>query len=315
MDLQLANQRRETEERRVFSLIAAVSASSKLVTFGNPVEVPTLSTRPLACAHRDIFYSMRNRLVAEMLAEFLGTMVLILFGAGVVCTVVLFGKGIPGEIVNGGTTNINICWGLAVTMGIYVAGKTSGAHLNPAVTLALAVFRGFSWAKVVPYAVAQTAGAFVAAALVFLNYRPAFAKFDPLLDHTAGIFATFPAFPGDPSAGWIDQIIGTGLLLLMIFAIGDSDNQAPGSNLGPVMVGAVVVAVGMAFGPMHGYAINPARDFGPRLFTLVAGFKNTGFTDGVFWAPLLAPLIGGVIGAGLYDYAVKPCFPPKEVEK
>ena len=255
---------------------------------------------------------MRNRLAAELLAEFLGTMVLILFGTGVVAAVVLFGKGTPGEVVNGGTTNINLCWGLAVTMGIYVAGKTTGAHLNPAVTLAMAAFRGFSWAKVVPYALAQTAGAFVASCLVFLNYRPAFLKADPLLDHTAGVFATFPAFPGDPAAGWIDQIIGTALLLLMILAITDEDNQAPGSNFTPVMVGAVVVAVGMAFGPMHGYAINPARDFGPRLFTLVAGFKNTGFNDGVFWVPLLGPLVGGLIGAAVYDYAVKPCFPPKE---
>ena len=257
---------------------------------------------------------MRNRLVAELLAEFLGTMVLILFGAGVVAAVVLFGKGIPGEVVNGGTTNINFCWGLGVTMGIYIAGKTSGAHLNPAVTLTMAVFRGFSWVKVAPYMLAQTAGAFVAAGLVFLNYRPAFLKFDPLLEKSAGVFATFPAFPGDPAAGWIDQIIGTALLLLLILAITDEDNQAPGSNFAPVLVGAVVVAIGMAFGPMHGYAINPARDFGPRLFTLVAGFKNTGFTDGVFWVPLLAPLVGGLLGAAVYDFAVKPCFPPKEVK-
>jgi glycerol uptake facilitator protein len=255
---------------------------------------------------------MRNRLVAELLAEFLGTMVLILFGAGVVATVVLFGKGVPGEVANGGTTNINICWGLGVTMGIYIAGKTTGAHLNPAVTLTLAVFRGFPWAKVAPYALAQTAGAFVAAGLVFLNYRPAFQKADPLLDHTAGVFSTFPSFPGDPAAGWIDQIIGTALLLLLILAITDEDNQWPGSNLTPVLVGAVVVAIGMAFGPMHGYAINPARDFGPRLFTLVAGFKNTGFDNGVFWVPLLAPLMGGLLGGAVYDYAVKPCFPPKE---
>ena len=254
---------------------------------------------------------MRNRLLAELLAEFIGTMVLILFGAGVVATVVLFGKGVPGEIVNGGTTNINICWGLGVTMGIYIAGKTSGAHLNPAVTLTMAVFRGMPWVKVVPYMLAQTAGAFVAAGLVFLNYRQAFLKFDPLLEKTAGVFATFPAFPGDPASGWIDQIIGTALLLLLILAITDEDNQAPGSNLAPVMVGAVVVAIGMAFGPIHGYAINPARDIGPRLFTLLAGFKNNGFSDGIFWVPLLAPLVGGLIGAAVYDFAVKPCFPAK----
>src|SRR5277367_5252211 len=109
-----------------------------------------------------------------MLAEFLGTLILILLGNGVVAMVVLFAKGIPGEVVHGGFTNITIGWGLAVTMGCYVAGRISGAHLNPAVTIALAFFRNFGWRKVAPYIVAQTAGAFVAAALVFWNYLPAF---------------------------------------------------------------------------------------------------------------------------------------------
>lgn len=250
-----------------------------------------------------------NRLVAELLAEFLGTMVLLLFGLGVVASVVLFGKGIPGEIVNGGTTNINIAWGLAVTMGIYVAGKTTGAHLNPAVTVALAAFRGFPWSKVVPYAMAQTAGAFTGAALIFLNYRAAFNHFDPNLERTASVFATVPAFPADPMSGWIDQILGTALLMLMILAITDERNQPPGSNMAPIMVGLIVVAVGMCFGTMHGYAINPARDFGPRLFTAVAGFKNTGLDNGVFIVPLVAPLIGGVVGAAVYDFGIRKYLP------
>src|ERR1700682_2238778 len=164
---------------------------------------------------------MKPSLVAELLAEFLGTMVLILFGTGVVAMVVLFGHGIPGEIVNGGYTNITLAWGLAVTMGIYVAGKTTGAHLNPAVTIALAAYRGFPWRKVIPYSIAQIAGAFVAAALVFWNYHPAFLKADPGLDHTAGVFTTFPAFADMPSAGFLDQAIGTALLLMLILAIID----------------------------------------------------------------------------------------------
>src|SRR5947199_3074234 len=110
---------------------------------------------------------MKSGLTGELVAEFLGTLVLILFGNGVVAMVVLFGKGVPGEIVMGGYTNITLAWGLAVTMGIYIAGKTSGAHLNPAVTVALAVFRGFPWRKVLPYSIAQILGAFCAAALVF----------------------------------------------------------------------------------------------------------------------------------------------------
>src|SRR5262249_27852246 len=152
-------------------------------------------------------------LAGELVAEFLGTAVILLFGAGVVAMTVLFGNKMPGEVVNGGYTNITIAWGLGVTMGIYIAGKTSGAHLNPAVTIALASFRGFPWAKVAPYALAQTAGAFFAAAVVFFNYRLQFEKFDPALDRTAGIFATFPAFPNAPMAGLFDQILGTAILL------------------------------------------------------------------------------------------------------
>ena len=115
----------------------------------------------------------------------------------------------PPPCLTGGFTNITIGWGLAVTMGCYVAGRISGAHLNPAVTIAFAVFRDFSWRKVAPYILAQTAGAFLAAALVFWNYLPAFRAADPHLDHTAGIFTTFPAFPEVPSAGLLDQTIGT----------------------------------------------------------------------------------------------------------
>ena len=253
---------------------------------------------------------MRPNLLAELIAEFLGTMVLILFGNGVVAMVVLFGHGVPGEVVNGGFTNITLAWGLAVTMGIYVAGKVTGAHINPAVTITLAAFRGFPWRKVIPYSIAQIAGAFVAAALVFWNYHPAFLRADPQLDHTAGVFTTFPAFPDILSAGLLDQTIGTALLLLMILAITDERNQPP-ATLTPLMIGLVVVVIGMSFGGMHGYAINPARDFGPRLFTVVAGFKNNGLTDGqrVFWVPIVGPIVGGLIGGLVYDMGIRRFLP------
>ena len=245
--------------------------------------------------------------LAELIAEFLGTFVLMLFGIGVVAMVVLFPTKNPGEAIHGGYTNITLGWGLAVTMGIYIAGKVSGAHLNPAVTLALAVFRGFSWHKVVPYCIAQTVGAFVAAAIVFWNYLPAFRQVDPAFERTAGVFTTFPAFPELPQAGFLDQVIGTALLILLIFAITDEFNAPPGSNLAPLMIGLVVVAIGMSFGGMHGYAINPARDFGPRLFTVVAGFRNNGLTDGirVWWIPVVAPLFGGLLGAAVYDFGIR----------
>src|SRR6202162_2362418 len=129
-------------------------------------------------------------LVAELIAEFLGTFVLILLGDGVVAMVVLFPSQTPGTLIHGGYTNITLGWGLAVTMGIYVAGKISGAHLNPAVTLSLALFRGFPWRKVVPYSLAQIAGAFVAAAAVFLVYREALSNFDGGVRQIAGPHGT-----------------------------------------------------------------------------------------------------------------------------
>lgn len=261
--------------------------------------------------------TVKPTLTAELIAEFLGTFVLILFGTGVVAMVVLFPTNNPGETIHGGYTNITFGWGLAVTMGIYIAGKISGAHLNPAVTLAFAVFRDFPWRKVLPYSIAQTAGAFAAAALVFWNYSPAFHRVDPQLERTAGVFTTFPAFPNLPQAGFLDQLIGTGLLVLMIFAIIDEFNAPPGANLTPVLIGLVVVAIGMSFGGMHGYPINPARDFGPRLFTAVVGFRNNGLTDGthVWWIPIVAPLLGGLAGAALYDFAIRRFLLPAALMK
>ncbi len=255
---------------------------------------------------------MRTSSTGEYIAEFLGTLVLILIGCGVVAMVVLFGNGAPHEVVNGGYTNITLAWGLGVTMGVYTAGKISGGHLNPAVTIALAVFRGFSWAKVPGYILAQVLGAFVGAGLVYLNYKPAFQQFDPLLEKSAGVFATFPAFAHLPAAGFLDQVIGTAILLFLIAAVTDKENLTPGSNLAPVVIGLIVVAIGMSFGALHGYAINPARDFGPRLMTVVAGFKNNGLTDGsgIFWIPIIAPILGGILGLALYDYGIRPFLKP-----
>ncbi|MGI8992049.1 MAG: MIP/aquaporin family protein [Bryobacteraceae bacterium] len=250
-------------------------------------------------------------LAAELIAEFIGTFVLILFGNGVVAMVVLFGNAIPGEVVHGGFTNITIGWGLAVTMGVYLAGRISGGHLNPAVTIALAIYRDFPWRKVAPFIAVQVLGAFFAAALVYWNYLPAFQAADPQLDHTASVFTTFPTFPQVPFSGLLDQTIGTALLLMMILAISDERNQPPGANMGALMTGLIVVAIGMSFGGIHGYAINPARDFGPRLFTVVAGFKNNGLTDGsrVFWIPIVGPILGGILGSAAYDYGIRRFLP------
>ena len=245
----------------------------------------------------------RTTLKSELLAEFLGTFILIAFGVAVVAQVILSG----GQ--NGSYLSINFGWGLGVVMGIYVAGGISGAHLNPAVTLALAVRRGFCWSKVLPYWLAQTAGAFVASSLVFLTYHDAFNAFDGGLrvvsgaKATAGIFATYPQPFLSTFGGLVDQIVGTALLVLVIFAVSDTRNTSPSSNMAPLIIGLLVVLIGMTFGFNSGYAINPARDFGPRLFTLVGGWGTQVFEAGNhwFWIPIIGPLLGGVFGGLVYD--------------
>lgn len=257
---------------------------------------------------------MRSSYFGELVAECIGTMIILLFGAGVCAMVTLFSTGAPGEVVLGGYTNVTLGWALGVTFGVYASARISGAHLNPAVTLALAAFRGFPWRKVVPYTIAQCVGAFAGAAVVFFNYREAFHRFDPGLEKTAGLFTTFPAYPDVMSAGFFDQVLGTALLLFLIFAISDSRNIIVPAYLSPIAVGLIVLAIGVSFGKLHGYAINPARDFGPRLFTVLAGFRNNGLTDhtGVWWIPIAGPLAGGLLGGGLYDLLIRRFLPPAE---
>jgi len=255
---------------------------------------------------------MPRGVLRELLAEFLGTFVLIVFGVGVVAQFVL-SKGGAGSYLS-----INITWGLAVMMGCYVSAGVTGAHLNPAVTLALAAHRKFPWNKVLPYSLAQTAGAFAASAVVYLTYREALGAFDGGVRQvlgpqgTAGIWATYPqpflsAVPG----GVVDQIVGTALLVGVIFGISDSRNSPAPAGVAPVVVGLLVIAIGAAFGFNSGYAINPARDFGPRLFTFVAGWGGEVFRAGNYWwwVPIVAPCLGGVIGGWLYDAFVGDRFP------
>lgn len=250
-------------------------------------------------------YSLGQKFVSELL----GTMVLILFGCGVVAMVVLFDNG-NGALVNGGYTNIVLGWGFAVTFACYVA-FISGAHLNPAVTLAMALTKRFPWKEVVPYVVAQLIGAFLGALIVFCVYYYKWIEFDPNFVKTTGVFATFPAVK-PVLGGIVDQIVGTFLLVFVILAITDKTSNNP-NNLTPIVVGFLVMAIGISFGGMHGYAINPARDFAPRLFALLVGFKNTGFETHIWLVPVVAPIVGGVLGALVYDYTIG-CFIKKNTK-
>ncbi|KAB2352708.1 MIP/aquaporin family protein [Actinomadura rudentiformis] len=249
-------------------------------------------------------------LAREMAAEFAGTMILILFGVGVVAQVVAGGIGDHDSIA--------WAWGIGVVLGVYVSAAISGGHINPAVTFALAVFNRFSWRKVLPYWFAQTSGAFIAALIVRWNYTEVLAKADP--GHTIktqGVFTTLPGngtLPVSMWGGFRDQIIGTAILLFVVMALTDLRNLPPLSNLTPVVIGLLVVAIGMAWGTDAGYAINPARDFGPRVAQFITGYGGAWrdqYGDLYFWVPIIGPLIGGVIGAGLYLFLIGRNLPPE----
>jgi len=232
-------------------------------------------------------------------------MVLILFGDGCVATFALFRVPTPG--VNEWTVII-LGWGLAVMLGIYTTGAISGAHLNPAVTLGLAVRGKVGWNKVLPYWASQVLGAFVAAAILYFVYKGAIdaaAGTKNVADAVGGVFYTSPkAFVGTFGA-FGDEFIGTALLVGLIFAIVDGRNQPVQGNLNPLIIGFLIVAIGASFGQNSGYAINPARDFGPRLWiAIVSGGASFSAKNYYFWIPIVAPLLGGVAGAFIYDFTI-----------
>ncbi|WP_073389335.1 MIP/aquaporin family protein [Jatrophihabitans endophyticus] len=246
-----------------------------------------------------------------MAGEFFGTLILILFGNGVVAQVLSAKDGSLGD-----HDSIAWAWGLGVTLGIFVAGRLSGAHLNPAVTLSLALFQDFPWRKVAPYVVAQFLGAFVAALLVRWNYSETLALVDPgNTIKTQGVFSTLPGNGSFPVSEWgalRDQLIGTAILVFIVFALTDVKNSPPLANLTPLLVGLLVVAIGMAWGTDAGYAINPARDFGPRLASFFTGYGTAmrdQYGNFYFWVPIVGPLLGGAIGGAAYTHGIKRFLP------
>jgi glycerol uptake facilitator protein len=266
----------------------------------------------------------RESVWGELLAEFLGTFVLVALGDGAVAMAV---AALP-ESARASTTFVAADWliiawgwGLGVTFGVYIAGGISKAHLNPAVTFALAIRRGFAWRKVPAYVLVQLLGAFAAAALVYGNYKGAISAYEHAEHIVRGqatsvksfaIFATFPAKYYSSWAGpFADQVIGTAFLVGLIFALIDEFNVPVKSNLSGLLIGFVVVAIGLSFGANAGYAINPARDLGPRLLALIAGWGKVavpgdyGNVNGYMWVPIVGPLVGAAIGAGIYDFFIR----------
>ncbi len=242
----------------------------------------------------------------NLLAEMVGTALLVLLGGGVVANVLLArSKG-----HNSGWIVITVGWGVAVAVAIYAVGRISGAHLNPAVTIGLASIGSFAWTDVPGYIAAQVLGAFLGAALVWLAYLPHWAiTTDP--GAKLGVFATGPAVR-NPVANVTTEIIGTAVLVFGVLAIGANAQSLTRPNeidlsvvfshgLQPLLVGILVLGIGVSLGGPTGYAINPARDFGPRLAHALLPIPGKGDSDwGYAWIPIVGPIIGGVLGALLF---------------
>jgi len=229
-----------------------------------------------------------------LLAEFVGTLLLILFGNGVVANHSLAhskGQGAGWIVITAG-------WGVAVAVGVYASGHVSGGHINPAVTLAFATTGLFSWASVPGYIAAQMAGAFVGALLVHATYAGHYRKTeDP--QAILGTFATIPALR-QPVRNFVTEVIGTAALVFGVLAILAPANAVMPAQ-GPLLVGLLVFGIGLSLGGPTGYAINPARDLGPRLAHAILRIRHKGPSDwGYAWIPVVAPFVGGILGAALF---------------
>ncbi|KAG0079671.1 aquaporin [Linnemannia elongata AG-77] len=229
-------------------------------------------------------------------AEFLGTAILVAFGSGAIAQLVFSH--------NNSWFTMSLGWGLGLTFGIYVAGGVSGAHLNPAVSLAMVIFRGLSWADFIVYSIAQFAGAFAGALVVYItNYS---AIKEAAAEATIGIFITGRQSDAvSTTAAFVAEFLGTALLLLVILSTSDKGNT-PAGNTQPLIIGLALTAIGTSFGYQTGFALNPARDLAPRFFTSLFGWGLEAFTrqGWYFWVPIVAPFLGAIGGAFTYDLLV-----------
>jgi len=262
---------------------------------------------------------VKNPLAREFFAELLGSLILIVMGDGAVAQFVLSNP--PGNDSKMSTfLSVNFGYALAVAFAVYVCGGVSGGHINPAVTLGMAVIGRLKWVKVPVYMLAQYLGCFLGSAIVFGVYRD-------LIDHyaksalettgdlaTAGIFATYPNPNVTITTALGDQILGTALLLIFVLALTDGKNSGPNKGFVPLLVGLAVLAIGLSFGVNAGYAINPARDLGPRLFTLICGYGSQTFTSfsSYFWVPIVGPHLGAIIGIFVYLALIENHWPDED---
>jgi len=256
-------------------------------------------------------------LMGEMIAEAIAMFIIIGMGDSAACMYTLYDPSPYKQAYWG----VCIAWGLAVTIAIYVTGGVSGAHANPAVSLAMAMFRGFSWRKVLPYSLAQIVGAFAGAAVVYLMFQPVIDNFNAVNHLTragdggaAGVFFTHPGLAITPLHALMDQVVLTAFLMIGIFAVTEERNVlAPQGNSGALIIGLLVAMIGASAGYLEAWALNPARDFGPRLFAWMMGWGAQAFPSpgNYWWVPIMGPLIGGVVGAAAHHYLILPYLPSK----
>ncbi|AML56403.1 Glycerol uptake facilitator protein [Serratia rubidaea] len=242
-------------------------------------------------------------LKGQCIAEFLGTGLLIFFGAGCVAALKLAGASF-------GQWEISVIWGFGVAMAIYLTAGISGAHLNPAVTIALWLFANFNGRRVVPFIIAQVAGAFCAAALVYGLYYNLFFDFEAAHNMVrgsaesldlAGIFSTYPNPHISVAQAFLVETVITAILMCLILALTDDGNGVPRGPLAPLLIGILIAVIGASMGPLTGFALNPARDFGPKVFAYLAGWGNVAFTGArdipYFLVPIFGPILGAILGA------------------
>ncbi|WP_426767011.1 MIP/aquaporin family protein [Erwinia aphidicola] len=265
--------------------------------------------------------SHTSTLKGQCIAEFLGTATIIFFGAGCVAAMKLAGASF-------GQWEISIVWGIAVSMAVYLSAGISGAHLNPAVTVALWLFANFEGRKVIPYTLAQVAGAFCSAALVYGLYYNLFLDYEQThqmvrgsvesLD-LAGIFSTYPNPHIGVGQAFLVEMVITAVMMGLIMALTDDGNGLPRGPMAPLLIGLLIAIIGGAMGPLTGFALNPARDFGPKLFAWVAGWGNVAFTGArdipYFLVPIFGPLVGASLGAFGYRALIANNLPGKVAEK
>jgi len=256
---------------------------------------------------------VKKPVIREMLAEFLGTLILTSFGTGSVAQSVL-SRGASGSFLS-----INWGFGIGVAMAVYASGNISGGHVNPAISVMFSVFGRLPWWKLPLYIFAQMFGGFMAGAIVYSAYIDAIKAYDEGkfivygVNATAGIFATYPQSFVSISTGFWNEVIGTAWLSCLLLVVTDRKNNKVTDGLTPVLIGFILMAIGLAYGFNTGYALNPARDFGPRLFTYTAGYGSGVFTEpnGMFWwwVPIVAPIVGALLGGFMYKLLIGNHFP------